>query len=775
LLSLVGVNMLMMLVVSAVYYRGRRQVLLAGIDDKLRSVAVMAREMLPPDYHDRINGADSVADEDFQRIVDRNNRLCQTLGLEYIWSLLCVDGRIVFTTATSPDKNVGNRRHAAFFEPHTNPELYTNTFATMQVTYRDSRDKWGAIRAVLVPSIDARGRRYLFGASVRLTDLERQLAALVRQSACLGIAFFVLSMSVGLWIARVVAGPIHHLTETIRIAMSGGNAAPAEEKGSYEQVMLTRHFNELYQALQEKIAQLQNAQSRLLDQRDSERKLAEDEILEARRMLEESQRMAKLGAWKYDVLTGTHVWSDEVYRIHGVDKSFKLGDLDTHVAFFTPECRPIIREAFLRAVEQGEPYDLELEFIRANGERIWTRASARPSIVDGRVVRVDGNFMDITERKRVEQELKNSQERYRLLFEMESDAIFLIAVREMRFMDANRAAQSLYGYSREELLAMGPYDLSAEPERSHSIIQSAEQEGTSSIRVPQIWHRKKDGARFPVEITGQFLMLNGQRALLVAIRDITDHLKSQALLESWNATLVRRVAERTKEVEKYSNQLRALTERLVLVEEGERRRIADVLHEDLQQTLTATRMMLAVAAQRTRSVAAKDQLSRADGLLDQSIRLSRTLVHDIAVPGLRERDLSFAVVCLGQQMREKFGLTVTHAIESDLPRLALNVYLCLYRAVQELLFNVAKHSGVREAVVRLSRVESGFMQVVVSDSGKGGAAEHASGGRPNGGGFGLFSIRERIDGLGGGMVIESAVGLGTTVTLRVPVKGWRTE
>jgi len=204
LFALIGVNMLVMLVTSAVFYAEQKQSLLSGIDEKLTSVAMMARETLPPDYHDRITGQESVSDAEFHRIVDRNNRLCVELGLEYIWSLMAVDGRIVFTTSTSPDKVADNRKHAKFFEPHSNPELYTNTFATMQATYKSSHDKWGDNRVALILSIDSHGHKFLFGASVRLTEVDRQLRGLVWQSVIVGLAVFAFSMVVGVWAAEAM-------------------------------------------------------------------------------------------------------------------------------------------------------------------------------------------------------------------------------------------------------------------------------------------------------------------------------------------------------------------------------------------------------------------------------------------------------------------------------------------------------------------------------------------------------------------------------------------
>jgi signal transduction histidine kinase len=235
--------------------------------------------------------------------------------------------------------------------------------------------------------------------------------------------------------------------------------------------------------------------------------------------------------------------------------------------------------------------------------------------------------------------------------------------------------------------------------------------------------------------------------------------------------LERRVAERTKEVEMYSNQLRGLAGQLVRAEETERRRIADILHEDLQQILVATRMTLGVALQMTKSAESKTTLAAADGMLDQSIRLTRSLVQDISVPAVREGELPYAVDWLRQQMQEKFNFTVDVTIAGTVPTVSESVYLCLYRSIQELLFNVVKHGRVDRAEVVVRKGCGASVEVIIRDRGCGFSEEAVSQSEKGSKGFGLFSIRERLEGLGGKLDLASAVGKGTTVVLTAPARG----
>jgi PAS domain S-box-containing protein len=137
------------------------------------------------------------------------------------------------------------------------------------------------------------------------------------------------------------------------------------------------------------------------------------------------------------------------------------------------------------------------------------------------------------ERKRADAALRASEQRYRLLFEMESDALLLIDVASLRIIDANHAAERLYGYAREELLDLAATELSVEPDLTARTIHLQSGAG----RVPLRFHRRKDGSVFPVEIANNPIDLGGRPTMLAAIRDITQRVEQEEALRRSEARL----------------------------------------------------------------------------------------------------------------------------------------------------------------------------------------------------------------------------------------------
>jgi signal transduction histidine kinase len=212
--------------------------------------------------------------------------------------------------------------------------------------------------------------------------------------------------------------------------------------------------------------------------------------------------------------------------------------------------------------------------------------------------------------------------------------------------------------------------------------------------------------------------------------------------------------------------LRALAQELIVAEERERRRLAEVLHDSVCQTLVLATMRL---AQRNAAAETPGELTDIIDLLEQTIAHTRSLTFELSPPILYELGLAAALEWLAEQMGTRYGLRVSVRARPFAEPLADDLRAFLFTAVREMLFNVIKHAGVREAVVRMS-VSGRTIHVEVVDTGAGfvpGTLPYPHAGNN---GFGLFSIRERLRHLGGHLDIVSAPGRGTRVMVTVPTE-----
>ena len=125
-------------------------------------------------------------------------------------------------------------------------------------------------------------------------------------------------------------------------------------------------------------------------------------------LLAATQSVARIGGWELDVARNELYWTDETYRLHDTSPEEYTPTVETAIGFYAPESIPIITAAVQRAIEDGTPYDLELELITAKGRRISVRATSSVRMEDGRTVKITGAFQDITERRRLEMQLLQS-------------------------------------------------------------------------------------------------------------------------------------------------------------------------------------------------------------------------------------------------------------------------------------------------------------------------------------------------------------------------------
>jgi PAS domain S-box-containing protein len=222
--------------------------------------------------------------------------------------------------------------------------------------------------------------------------------------------------------------------------------------------------------------------------------------------------------------------------------------------------------------------------------------------------------------------------------------------------------------------------------------------------------------------------------------------------------------------EKRAEQLYALASELVQAEQKERRRLAQILHDHIQQLLVAAKFNAEVIHMEAKTEGIEEAASLLVDTLVEAIEASRSLSADLCPPVLHEKGLVAAMEWLRLQMLKKHRLEVEVEVDATAEPTTEQIRIFLFDAVRELLLNVVKYAKVDRAMVRMKRTETGDIEVTVADRGTGFDAAQLESELQTTGGFGLFSIRERLKYFGGHMAIDAAPGLGSKFTLVAPIR-----
>jgi PAS domain S-box-containing protein len=380
------------------------------------------------------------------------------------------------------------------------------------------------------------------------------------------------------------------------------------------------------------------------------------------------------------------------------------------------------------------------------GDRVFSLTFA--PVAEADYVNIYG--LDITERKLSEEQVHESEEKYRQLVSTTTDAIMVFDADTRQFIEVNKACEDLYGYSREEFLKLKHTDITAEPEKSEDSIEKTLRGLVFKISVR--YHKKKDGTSFPVEISTSTFVQKGRRVICGVIRDITERKRAE------------------EELLTYQLQLRSLASELSITEERERRRLSTDLHDSIGQFLGISKIKLDALRSGAPWAALAGDLDEVRELIGQAIQQTRSLTYDLSPPALYQFGLEEALESLVERMEELHRMRIDLTDDKKPKPLSEDLAVLLFRSVQELLVNILKHAQTRDARVSIGW-DGGEVRIMVADDGIGFDISEIDSHVDRAGKFGLFSIKERLHYLGGRAKIISKPGQGTEVTLVVPLQG----
>jgi PAS domain S-box-containing protein len=387
---------------------------------------------------------------------------------------------------------------------------------------------------------------------------------------------------------------------------------------------------------------------------------------------------------------------------------------------------------------------------------------------------------------------RQSEERYRQLFEAESDAIFLIENESGRILEANDAASVMYGYSREELLAKRNADLSAEPEATQRVTQETPVVEDRVVTIPLRLHRKKDGTVFSVEITGRFFTWQGRSVHIAAIRDISERVQSereQAQAEQALQESLRRLEATLAELKDTQEQM-VHQERLAAVGQLSAG-IAHDFNNILASIVLYTQMSLRTTGLspelRHRLEIIAQQTRRAADLVQQIMDFGRGAVLERR-PLVLDSFIKEVIKLLQRTLPENIRMDMAfepdeYLIDADLTRIQqaiVNLALNARDAMPnggELHITLSKSVGQEIQCVECGTVIGGkWIQIAVTDTGTGIAPDvlprifepFFTTRAPLGHGLGLSQVYGIVKQHNGHIDVETREGQGTTFRLYLP-------
>ncbi|MBN2181525.1 MAG: PAS domain S-box protein [Sedimentisphaerales bacterium] len=473
---------------------------------------------------------------------------------------------------------------------------------------------------------------------------------------------------------------------------------------------------------------------------------------ESEKRLQMSLDAAELGIWDWDLINNKIIWAGYHAKLFGYKEDEFDGKYETFEKRIHPDDLRCLIEAIEKSQTTGQEYLHEYRIVWPDGTLRWIFGRGRCIYgQNGKGIRMLGTVQDITERKQTEDEVHRQRRELQTILDSVPAGIWYKDSTN-RFLKVNKAAAESVCMRPEEIEGKLAGDIFPRDDAEKYYRDDLEiiKSGKPKWDIIEM-HQVPGGERKWVH-TDKVPCLDkhgNATGVIVFVLDINDQIRAeQNLLE-------------------YHKKLKFLASQLTLTEEHERRRIATELHDHIGQFLAVSKIKIDELLHSDIPEESREILKNVRDWLGKAVKDTRTLTFDLSFPILYELGFEQAVAAwLDEEIRRKHKIETELQVEANLKLLDDDIKVLLFRNVKELLINVVKHAHAKKVIVSIGKVD-GMVKVIVEDDGIGFDLSKVSSSRNAA--FGLFSIRERLEHLGGEFHVDSSSGRGCKVTLLTPI------
>ena len=499
---------------------------------------------------------------------------------------------------------------------------------------------------------------------------------------------------------------------------------------------------------EKRAAELLVANKELIYQNEEKEKRAA-ELTKSKQLLDETGKLARVGAWEIYVQNLEMYWSDVLYQIFEEGPDYQP-TIESAIHFFVPESIPVLTEAVNQAITKGKSFDMELQFISIKQNKIWVRIIGHAYRIDGDIVKVSGMLQDITDRKMAEEVLVKMKK----AIYTSGEAIFLTD-QEGVFTYINPAFTRLYGFTSEEVAGKLTPRILKSGTMKKSNYQAFWKKLTNGEPVRgEIINKSKDGTLIDIESSSTPILDEDNKIIgfLGIQRDITQRKRADEELR--NSQL----------------QLRNFATHLQNIREEEKVSIAREIHDDLGQILVALKIDLGLFKKKfsrsRENIDSEEIMGKFDdlsGLVDKTIKTTRRIMSGLRPEIIDSLGFIEAARSYILEFEERHHLhcefTTTISELNTTPQQSV----ALFRILQEALNNIVKHAKATAVKIQVSNhAKKLFLEI--KDNGIGFDENHSV--RQDS--YGMIGMKERVILLEGELHITGKPGKGISVKVEMP-------